>query len=135
RPGKLEDVAPRRRLLLDDARHQSDAVDLADHSVLGNPDAAADLGGGDPLLPELGQLRDALPRPGVDPGRLADLNLDCRWREFPDRVRRPASVHPLPPVYSGWIGRHHKMCSTLVAPGQTLSTCCGDSGGTRHSDT
>src|SRR5213075_2949306 len=66
RAGEIEHVAPRRRLLRDDPRRQTDAVNLPDDRVLGDADAPADLGGRNPLLPEPGQRLDALGRPGLD---------------------------------------------------------------------
>src|SRR5262249_58893718 len=60
---EIEHVALWRRLLRDDARRQADAVHLADDGVLRDADAAADLGGRNPPLPEPGQYLHALPRP------------------------------------------------------------------------
>src|SRR5579872_2598887 len=64
--GELEYVAPRRRLDRDHPGHKAEPVDLADHGVLGHADAAADLGGGNSLVPQKRQLIDALGRPGAD---------------------------------------------------------------------
>src|ERR1700719_20284 len=58
RAGELEHVAPRRLPGGDHPRHQAEAMPLADHRVLGDADAPADLGRGDPLVPQQRQLID-----------------------------------------------------------------------------
>src|SRR5882724_10354592 len=53
RTGEVENVAARRRLLRDDARHQTEAVHLADNSVLGDTNLTANLRRRYPLFPQL----------------------------------------------------------------------------------
>src|ERR1044071_7029302 len=125
RPGELEHIAPRRRLFCDDARRQPDAVHLADHRVLADPDAAADLGGGDPLLPQPRQLLDTL----LCPGRLDLHHLHGR-ADLLARLQRPGPIHVIPPVYCGWRHTPHKISTSLVGRCQPLTTCCARSGGT-----
>src|SRR5438034_423692 len=102
RAGEFEDIALWRRQLLDHARHQPDAVHLADDGVFGDADAAADLGRRHPLLPQFDEARDALRRPGW----LDDLR---RLGRFHARLKRPGPVHPNSPIYRGWTLFPHKI--------------------------
>src|SRR4029077_5424013 len=128
RPGEVEDVAPRRRLFGDDARRQPDAVHLADHRILADPDAAADLGGGPPLFPQPRQLLDTLRRPG---------RLDLRRRAGfcnRNRLQRPGPIHrvfprilwlaPQPPqdtVSLLWVGANRYL-HVVVGRGRTTTS-------------
>src|SRR6516162_9849066 len=66
RPVEFEEIPLRRSDRCGDARRQSNAVQLADHRVLGQPQPTADLGSRQPLLEKLSQPLDALRRPGND---------------------------------------------------------------------
>jgi hypothetical protein len=75
--GEVENVAARRRLLRDDARHQTEAMHLADDGVFGDADLTANLRRRDPLFPQLRQKRDALGRP-----RALNRHNIIRWSFF-----------------------------------------------------
>src|SRR6516162_6074966 len=66
RPVEFEEIPLRRSDRCGNARRQRNAVQLADHRVLGQPQPTADLGGRQPLLEKLSQPLDAVGRPGND---------------------------------------------------------------------
>ncbi len=88
--GEIEDIAARRRHFLDDSRHEPDSVHLADDRILGDADAAADLGRRHPFIPEQFQTLDTLRRPG----RFGALER----ADLLEGLQRPRSIHFDPPI-------------------------------------
>src|SRR6516162_6915182 len=96
RPVEFEEIPLRRSDRCGDARRQSDAVQLAYHRVLGQPQPTADLGGRQPLLEKLSQPLDAVRRPGNE-------------------------IHMCSPVFSGPPSPPYKIHTTFVSNCQAVS--------------